>query len=76
MKKPENIVLERNGDILTLRIDLAQTVGKTKSGANVLVATTRGNLYLQDTADHCLVLSLYRPIPEDYGVVPDLLTDV
>jgi hypothetical protein len=39
----KNVVMKLDGDILTLEVDLAQTLGDSKSGKTVIVATTGGN---------------------------------
>lgn len=39
----KNVLMSVDGDILTLEIDLSHTIGDSKSGKTVIVATTGGN---------------------------------
>ncbi len=39
----KNIEIEREGSKLTLVIDLDETQGPSKSGKNIIIATTGGN---------------------------------
>jgi hypothetical protein len=43
VSQPVNIVAEREGDILTIMVDLSKSFGLTK-GQNVLVASTKGSI--------------------------------
>lgn len=44
----KNIKSVREGDILTLTIDLSKSFGRSASGKSVIVATTGGNQPLGD----------------------------
>lgn len=53
-----NVEATIDGDILTLTIDLAKTIGPSKSGKTRLVASTNGNASLPDGAK--VGLNVYR----------------
>lgn len=42
-KVAKNVVGQLDGDILTLKIDLSQRLGASKSGKTTTIATTSGN---------------------------------
>lgn len=44
----KNVKATREGDILTLTIDLSKSFGRSASGKSVIVATTGGNQPLGD----------------------------
>ena len=53
----KNILLDIQGDVLTLTIDLSKNFGSSKSGKSTIIATTSGN---QEVADSTyLGLNLY-----------------
>lgn len=54
----KNIGYKVQGNKLTIEIDLAQTQGKSKSGKNVIVATSAGNAKIEGT-DFLLGLNLF-----------------
>ena len=43
-----NILAEVDGEVLTLRINLANEIGPSKSGKTTLIASTNGNAMLAD----------------------------
>ena len=43
-----NIDLSKEGDILVIKIDVSQDHGPSKSGKNIVVASTRGNVDVGD----------------------------
>jgi len=58
-KESKNIVLEKEGDdILVLKIDQTQDFGASKSGKNLIVATTSGEMKLDNGL--CLNINVYR----------------
>lgn len=57
----ENIKGSLDGDKLTLVIDLKQTLRNAKSGKNVLVATTGGNMGIPGTSVK-IGLNAYKPL--------------
>lgn len=44
-----NVEMEKKGDILTIKIDLSKTHGRSKSGKTIIVASTDGNVVVEDT---------------------------
>lgn len=48
----DNIDLKRNGDILTLEIDISKECGHSKSGRTVIVASSRGNIPLPGLGEY------------------------
>lgn len=54
-----NITATIEGDTLTLTIDLATTLGPSRSGKTTLIASTNGNAVLPDGSR--LGLNVYRP---------------
>jgi hypothetical protein len=45
-----NVKLSQKGNILTVEIDLSKTLGPSKSGKTMLIATTEGNQQIENTA--------------------------
>lgn len=60
-KQPGNIRFEVKGKELTIKIDLKENLGESKSGKSVLVASTQGNVQVEGTDGAKLGLNLYRP---------------
>ncbi len=44
----KNIDLSVENDVLTLKIDLAKDFGLSKSGKTVIIASTEGNITVED----------------------------
>jgi hypothetical protein len=55
----KNVVMKLDGDILTLEVDLSQTLGDSKSGKTVIVATTGGNQLVYGRTEK-IGLNIYR----------------
>ena len=58
----KNVAVERSGNKLVLTIDLSKRIGQSKSGDNIIIATTCGNRRLEDIKgceDIRLGLNLY-----------------
>ena len=63
-----NVELSIEGDILTLRVDLSQECGLTKSERSVCVATTDGNLQIWadgSPRNERVNLNVFRPISKE-----------
>ncbi len=63
-----NIELSIEGDSLTLKIDLSQKLGFTRSGESIAVASTDGNLQLwQDgkPREEFVNLNIFKRRPRD-----------
>lgn len=55
-----NVVMSKNGNSITITIDLSKSLGKSKSGKNTLIASTQGNTTLPGTGGIKLGLNCYR----------------
>ena len=55
-----NIGYEVVGEMLILRIDLTKNLGRSKSGKNTLIASTKGNVQIPGLPNTTLGLNLYR----------------
>ena len=56
----KNIEMTVEGNILTIKVDLAQDFGLSASGKNVLIATTEGNVTIPGSEDKKIGLNVYR----------------
>jgi len=51
--------------ILTVKIDLNETIGYSRTGKSILIASTEGNIDVPDTEDEIKIgLNVYKPNPE------------
>ncbi len=55
----KNISMERDGDMLTIRVDLSKTVGTSSSGKSIIIASSEGNQTIPGT-DAKIGLNIYR----------------
>lgn len=55
----QNVNMTRNGDKLTIEIDLRAPTVPSKSGKTLVVATTRGNANVPGEGDYRIGLNLY-----------------
>lgn len=55
-----NIDLKVDGNTLTIKIDLSETHGASKSGKTTIIATTSGNTKIPGT-DAIIGLNCYKP---------------
>ena len=56
----KNVDMKVEGDILTIRVDLKENFGRSKSGKSSIVATTEGNVSVPGRADIKLGLNIYK----------------
>jgi hypothetical protein len=56
-----NLKIEVNGDEVTLRFSLQDTVGMSATGKNMLVASTGGNVPCPGNEDVRIGLNVFRP---------------
>lgn len=54
-----NIQMQRDGDILTLRIDLSKSYGPSSSGKTTIVASSEGNANVPGSDGMKLGLNVY-----------------
>ncbi len=60
-KEFKNVVMDTQGDILTITVDLSQDHGPSKSGKTIIVASTEGNQRVYDREER-IGLNVYRKI--------------
>ncbi|SEP46843.1 hypothetical protein [Propionispora vibrioides] len=54
----KNVKMEKQGELLTITIDLSKRYGKSSSGKNIIVASTEGNQSVPET-DYKIGLNVY-----------------
>ena len=57
----KNVELSLDGDILTIRVDLAQSFGPSSSGKTTIIASTEGNVPVGPDRIEKIGLNVYRP---------------
>lgn len=57
-----NIELENNGKLLTIRVNLAKGGLLSESGKSKIIASTHGNFALGDEAGTILSFNCYQPV--------------
>ncbi|MHB1698410.1 MAG: hypothetical protein ACYCSQ_09955 [bacterium] len=55
----KNIEMNVNGDILTIKVDLSKTFGKSSSGKSTIIASTEGNLSVPGKEEIKIGLNVY-----------------
>jgi hypothetical protein len=55
-----NISMEREGDILTIKVNMTENHGPSKSGKTVIIATTSGAHPIPGNEGASLNLNVYR----------------
>jgi hypothetical protein len=62
----QNVEMKLNGDTLTITVDLSKSLGPSKSGKTVLVASTKGNQSVTPDGSIKLGLNVYKyPDPKE-----------
>jgi len=56
----KNVDLNVVGNQLTIKVDLSQDFGPSKSGKTKIIATTEGNITIPGTKDVKLGLNIYK----------------
>ena len=56
----KNIQIEKTGDVLTIKINLNQTQGPSKSGKTTVIASTQGNVTVPGTEGVKLGVNCYK----------------
>jgi hypothetical protein len=54
-----NYVVEVKGKIMTITVDLSKDLGRSASGKNTLIASTKGNQFI-DKAGVTMGLNIYK----------------
>jgi hypothetical protein len=55
----KNIEMTINGDILTIKVDLSKTFGKSSSGKSTIIASTEGNVSVTGRDEVKIGLNVY-----------------
>ena len=58
-----NIEIENNGSLLTLRMNLKVKGEVSQSGKSEIISSTHGNFLLGDEKGTVISVNVYRPIP-------------
>ena len=56
----KNIDLDVKGDILTIKVDLSQALGDSKSGKTIMIATSEGNKAIPGRENIKLGLNVFK----------------
>jgi len=59
--KAKNVEMNMEGNILTIKVDMAKDFGKSGSGKNTIIATTAGNIDVPGSVAK-IGLNIYKPI--------------
>lgn len=59
----KNVEMTVEGNILTIKVDLDKEFGPSSSGKTIIVASTEGNVTVQDR-DEKVGLNVYRKKPQ------------
>lgn len=57
----QNIEMKKDGDILTIKINLAERHGKSTSGKSIVIGTTGGNASVPGAEDIKIGINCYTP---------------
>lgn len=49
-----------NGNILTIKVDLSQSFGRSASGKSIIIASTEGNQAVPENADIKAGINIYK----------------
>jgi len=55
----KNIEMNVDGDILTIKVDLSKTFGKSSSGKSTIIASTEGNVSVPGKEEVKIGLNVY-----------------
>ena len=55
----KNIEMNVNGDVLTIKVDLSKTFGKSSSGKSTIIASTEGNISVPGKEEIKIGLNVY-----------------
>jgi hypothetical protein len=55
----KNIEMNVNGNILTIKVDLSKTFGKSSSGKSTIIASTEGNVSVSGKEEVKIGLNVY-----------------
>lgn len=55
----KNVEMSMNGDILTIKVDVSKTFGKSSSGKSTIIASTEGNVSIPGRDEVKIGLNVY-----------------
>ncbi|MHB1664970.1 MAG: hypothetical protein ACYCT7_06890 [bacterium] len=55
----KNIEMNVSGDVLTIKVDLSKTFGKSSSGKSTIIASTEGNVSVSGKEEIKIGLNVY-----------------
>ena len=55
----KNMEMTLNGDVLTIKVDLSKTFGKSSSGKSTIIASTEGNVSVPGRDEVKIGLNIY-----------------
>jgi len=56
----KNVEMTVEGDILTIKVDLAKEFGPSASGKTIIIASTEGNVSIPDRSEAKVGLNVYK----------------
>lgn len=56
----KNIEMTVSGDILTIKVDLSQSFGRSASGKSIIIASTEGNQTIPENVDIKAGINIYK----------------
>jgi hypothetical protein len=56
----QNVIIEVNDNILTIKVDLTKEFGPSKSGKTIIIASTAGNVSIPENSDIKIGLNVYK----------------
>ena len=56
----KNIKTSIEGNILTITVDISKSFGPSASGKNIIIASSEGNVSVDDTDDVKMGINIYR----------------
>lgn len=55
----KNVEMSVNGDILTIKVDISKTFGRSSSGKSTIIASTEGNVSIPGRDEVKIGLNIY-----------------
>jgi len=59
----KNVEMKLEGDILTIKVDVAKEFGPSASGKTIIIATTEGNIAIPEKDEIKIGLNVYKKKP-------------
>ena len=56
----KNVEMKLDGDILTIKVDVAKEFGPSASGKTIIIASTEGNISIPEKEDVKIGLNVYK----------------